>query len=130
MTRTALSITNLTANSGIDIPVGVPIDQSNGMILTITTSAVPTVPNVNNLVFFVQSTSASDQVMTINAGDNPPSLRAGLGSIAVTIHAASGGAFVGPLEAARFLSKTDTVTIDFDSGSQGYITALMLPKTV
>lgn len=129
MTATALSITNLVGNGVIDIPAGTPIDQSNGMVITITTTAVPAVANSDRLVLFVQSTSASDQVLTVKAGDNPPSFRSGMGDMAFTIHAASGGGFVGPLETARVLSKTNTISLTFDSGSQGYITALMLPRS-
>ena len=129
MTATALSLTNLTGDGVTDIPAGTPIDQANGMVITLSSTGIPSASSTDRLVLFVQSTSASDQVVTIKAGDNPPAFRSGLGDMAFTIHAASGGGFIGPIGSSRIVSKTNTINLTFDSGSQGYITALMLPKS-
>jgi len=134
MTATLLPLTTLTADSVTDIPSGTAIDQAHGMYIALTTTAIPANPNIDRMVLIVQSNSASDQVLTVKAGVGGgatpgPAFRSGLGDLAATIHAASGGGIVGPFDPSRYLQLDNTINLTFDAGSQGKIIALMLPRS-
>lgn len=134
MSRTALALSTLNGNGILDIPAGTAIDQSNGMTIAITTTAVPSAPNIDRMLLFVATTNGADKTVTIKAGAGGTSatagaaFRAGLGDLVVTAKAANGGGVIGPFETARFVQSDGSVNIDFQSGITGRITAFMLPR--
>ena len=128
MTATALALTNLTANNGIDIPVGASIDQANGMSIALPSTAIPAAPNMDELMLFIQTTNGTDVTVTVKAGVLPPAFRSGMGDLVVTAHAASGGCVIGPLESARFAQADGSVLLAFQSGITGFITAYIHPS--
>jgi len=129
MGRTALAVTALTQNAGINIPTGTPIDQTNGFAIALP-GAGPAAGTADHLFLLIQSTSLSDQVVTVkgNSSTTTPTRGGTAGAdLTVTCHAASGGCVIGPLEVTRFAQTGGAVWVDFDAGSQGTITAFMWP---
>jgi hypothetical protein len=126
--RTQIALTTLTRNGITDIPAGTSIDQANGMYIDLTTTAIPDGPGSENLMLEVRTTSGSDQVVTIKAGIGGgiapgAAMRAAIGDMTLTAHAASGGGIIGGLESARFMQSNNQIYINFDSGTTGWITA-------
>jgi hypothetical protein len=128
MPRTAITLTDMTQNAGIDIPVGAAIDQGNGMTIAIPGADTTASISLNQLFLLVQTTNGSDKTVTVKAGvSTSPSTRGGTGDLVVTAHAASGGALIGPLEKNRFAQTDGSVNIDFAAGITGMISAFMWP---
>ena len=133
MGRTNLPLTTLTPNNILDIPVGTVIDQSNGMNVAFSSTAIPAAPNAAHMFLYVQTTNGADKSVIIRAGVGGgatpgPAFRAGLGDLTVTAHAATGGGIVGPLETARFEQLDRSINIDFAAGITGWITAFIMPS--
>jgi hypothetical protein len=128
MARTNLPLTALVGNSGVAEPAGTAIDQANGMVINLASTAVPAAGGPRHLIIQVKNTFAGTKVATIRAGANPPSMRAALGDITFTCPA-SANTFLGPFEAARVLQADGTINIDFASGITGTINALLVPRT-
>jgi hypothetical protein len=130
MARTAIPLTNLTKDGLIQEPAGTAVDQANGHYVDCSGLT-------GQLLLWVNNTFAGTKVVTVKAGANPPAFRKDLGDLAVTA-AASARAFVGPVEAARFLQApggTDggaggRIFIDLAAGITGTIAALFIPDTV
>lgn len=79
----------------------------------------------------VTNTEGSTNTVTIAAGDNPPALAAGLGSLVVTVAATTGVQYIGPFESGRFLqggADMGDLHIDFESGMTGTIDILTFPR--
>jgi len=128
MSRTALALTDMVQNGGVNIPTGTAIDQANGMNVAIPGSDTTASCSINGLWLLVQTTNGADKVVTVRGGTGTAaSTRGGSGDLAVTAHAASGGAIIGPLETNRFAQNDGSVNIDFASGATGFITAFMWP---
>lgn len=119
MARTAVTVTELTANDDTADPAGTNVDPTNGHVI----SGVP----LEELVLRIDSTFAGAKTFTIKAGDNPPALEAGVGDLAVSLNAAV--AFVGPFSSARFAQSDGTLLIDVAASATGTITALHVPRT-
>lgn len=133
MARTAVTITDLTANGVIDIPAGTNVDPTNGHSIAITTNTIPSPSNEDRIFLYITNTAGADKTATVKAGVGGgatagPAFRSGLGDLTVTIHTASGGGLVGPLESARFAQLDGSVNVDLQSGLTGKITAFRLPK--
>ena len=98
MSRTKLAITSMgdlgSAGSASYKPT-TQVDGVNGMYLD-------TGGDLHNLVFTIANTSGSPITATFVAGDNPPSQRAGLGDLEITVAATTGTVMVAGLESARF----------------------------
>lgn len=132
MARTAITLRNLTANGGIAAPSADTADQTNGMTLAIPTSAIPAAPDLENLILVVTNSAGSTKSVIIRAGVGGgatpgPAFRSGLGDLTVNI-ATTATAYVGPLESARFAQLDNSLSVDFQSGFTGSITALLVPK--
>lgn len=130
MARTQIPLTTLTRNAITDSPAGTVIDQANGMYIDLTTTAIPAGPGSESLTLEVRTTNGADKVVTIKAGVGGgvtagAAMRAPLGDLALTAHAASNGGVVGGLESARFMQSNGQVYIDFASGTTGWITAFV-----
>lgn len=79
----------------------------------------------------VTNTEGSTNTVTIAAGDNPPALAAGLGSLVVTVAASTGVQYIGPFESGRFLqggADMGDLHIDFETGMTGAIDILTFPR--
>ena len=120
MARTAVSYSNLVANSNLADPAGATIDATNSHVIA---DADPELT-----VIRVSNTAASDKVVTIKAGPTPPALAGGLGDLAVTVAATSGVQFIGPFESGRFIQSDGSMLVDIVSGHTGKITAFRVPR--
>ena len=130
MARTALPATTLAPNSAIVAPAGTAIDQANGMNVAVVTTAIPTAPNTQQMVLFVVNTVAAAKNVVIRAGAstyNTPAFRAAIGDLTVTV-GASGSAYIGPFESARFAQADGSLNIDFGAAMTGTITAFLVPQ--
>lgn len=127
MARTSIPLTNLSANGSIAAPAGTAIDATNGMQVVIPTWAIPRTANVENLVLILNNTAGSAKQVTVRAGMNPPASQAARGDLTVSV-AAGGTRYLGPFESARFIQTDATLQIDFESGTTGTVTALLLPR--
>src|SRR5690348_12616339 len=117
MARTAITLRNLTANSGIAAPSADNIDQSNGMNLALPTSSIPANPSMERLVLVVANTAGSIKAVTIRAGVGGgatpgQAFRSGLGDLSVNVAATTGVSYVGPLESARFAQLDGSINVD------------------
>ena len=121
MARTAVTVTTLTANTGVTEPAGTTADPTNDHVV----SGVP----LEELVIRLANTNGSDRVATIKAGDNPPALAAGLGDLAITVPATTGVVWVGPLSSARFAQSDGSLEIDLATSFAGTVTAYRIPRT-
>lgn len=131
MARTNLPLTTLHANGVVDI-TGTAVDVTNGMNVVLANEGVPAGPGMNNLVLYVTNTAGADKTVTVRAGVGGgatpgAAYRSGEGDLVVTVHTASGGGVIGPLESARFAQSDGSLNIDFGSGLTGNITAYILP---
>jgi len=122
MARTAVTVTTLTANTGVTEPAGTTADPTNDHVVT----GVP----CEELILRFANTNGSDRVATIVAGDSPPALSAGQGNLAVTVPATTGVVWVGPLESARFVQSDGSVNIDLAASFAGTVTAYRVPRNV
>lgn len=127
MARTAITRRNLVANSGIAAPTADTIDQSNGMTLAVTSNGIPASVDVDHVILKVDNSAASAKKVTIKAGANPPAFRAGIGDLQVSV---TNGAtsYVGPFDPARFVQADGSLSVDFESGFTGTITAFFVPS--
>ncbi len=131
MARTAIPVTNLVKDSGVQIPTATAVDPTNGHYVDISGEA-------GRLLIHINNTYAGTKVVTIKAGTtNPPAFRNSLGDATYTA-SASDRCIVGPFESARFVQPaggTDggnggRIFIDLASGITGSIAALFIPDTV
>ncbi|HEY9476476.1 MAG TPA: hypothetical protein VIS06_21830 [Mycobacteriales bacterium] len=120
MARTAVAYSNLVANSNLADPAGTTIDATNSHVID---AAQPELT-----VLRVTNTAASDKVVTVKAGPNPPALAGGLGDLAVTVVATSGVQWIGPFESGRFIQADGSMLVDIASGHAGKITAFLVPR--
>lgn len=128
MSRTQIPLTTLTRNAITDSPAGTPIDQSNGMYIDMTTTAIPAGPGSESLMIEVRTTNGADKTVTVRAGAGGgvtpgAAIRSPIGDLTLTAHAATSGGVIGGLESARFMQSNGQVYIDFASGTTGWITA-------
>ena len=135
MARTNVPVSQLAWNGVIDIPAGTNIDQVNGMnFAPPAATAIPSAPSLSEAFLYVTNTAGADKTVTIRAGVGGgatpgQAFRAGLGDLVVTVHTASGGGVIGPLESARFAQLDGSINIDFQAGLTGKITAFVRPKS-
>lgn len=122
MARTAVTVTTLTANTGVTEPAGTTADPTNDH------SIDPGGPS-EELLIRLANTNGSDRVATILAGDNPPADAAGQGNLDITVPATTGVKWVGPLTSARFIQSDGLVHIDLAASFAGTVTAYRIPRT-
>lgn len=127
MARTAIVPRALVANGSLDGATGpTTIDAT-----LVTNGVVVDAAEPERLIIRVANTEGSTNVVTIQAGDNPPALAAGQGALAVTVAATTGVRYLGPFESGRFLqagADVGDLHIDFESGMTGTIDILLIPK--
>lgn len=130
MARTNLPLSVLVAGGGIADPAGTAIDQANGMNVVMSTTTIPPAYDAYRGVFLrVANSAAGAHIVTIRAGVNPPSFRAPLGDLTVSIPATS-TKWIGPLDMGRHAQQDDSINVDFDAGTTGTITAFVAPRNV
>lgn len=120
MARDAVSITSLALSGGTAEAAGTTIVVANG-------ANIAAAGETARLLLVVKNTNASDRVVTIKAGVNPPAALAGQGDLAVTVAATSGVQFI-TLESARFAQADGSINVDFAASMTGSLAAYRLPK--
>lgn len=125
MARTSLPVTTLDPDNGQVAPTTTNVDVANGMVLDLTSSAIPGGINAYGLVIVFSQTFAGAKSITIRAGANPPAFRKDKGDLSISANNQT--AYVGPLEPARFMQANGTINIDFTSGTTGTVLALLMP---
>ena len=129
--------TSSGANPFLNDPAGTAADQVNGMVITLTSEAIPPLYDaMRGLLLRVKNTAATAANLIVRQGGYPPSMRAFLGDLVVPIPA-SATYWVGPLDMARHAVQDTTVSptatevnVDFGAGFTGTITAFALPRNV
>lgn len=122
MANTAITGTVLGLNSATADPAGTAIVAANTHVIT------PTGPS-SKLAIRLTNTTASEKIITILAGDNPPADAAGQGDLAITFAAGDSTPVVKwvVIESARFIQDDGTVHITVASATTGFIAAVELP---
>lgn len=137
MARTNLPVSALPAAFGqasftaLTDPAGTTIDQANGMTVALTTETIPPTYDAMRGVFLrVHNTAAGSQNLMVRAGtSNPPAFRKDLGDLTVAI-AAGATVWVGPFDQSIFAQSDNSLSIDFNAGTTGTITAFVAPANV
>lgn len=140
MARTAVALTVLVVNSSLADPAGTTIDSTlvtAGVNVPLASTAIPVAKDMTNgiLIRVKNTDSGSAHVVTLRAGSNPPSFRADLGDLTMSV-ALSATRWFGPFDSSRFIQQGNgsdvakqSLNIDFDSGTTGTITVFVLPRT-
>ena len=123
MARTAVSYSNLVANSHLTSPAGTTIDAT-----LVTNGVVINGVDPEHTVLRVSNTATGAKNVTVKAGSGTQSWMAGQGDLTVSVGANTGLEFVGPFTSARFQQDGSTMYVDFESGFTGTITVLRVPK--
>ena len=110
---TALTLTALAADSSTANPTADAFD---------TGTAAVTVPlDVNgesdDVFLRVVNAAAAALTVTVNAGDSPPAVRAGIGAFTSGNIAQNGVLLLGPFESARFIQDDGTLSVTFTPAS-------------
>lgn len=135
MARTQIPLSTLTASSPAGAyadlnDAGTAIDQSNGMYIDLSNSAVPATGSAQDLLIYVKNSYSGTQTVTIKAGANPPAFRQGLGDYTTgNLTGSTGTAFIGPLDSSRFLQTDGKVNVDFSASATGTIWAVLIPRS-
>ncbi len=112
---TAITVTALTPDSaGIAVPTADVLDTGTSAV-----TLAAAVGGQSELVLLEVTNNAASAVnltVTVNAGDNPPAQRAGLGSLA-TVLAQNAVKLIGPLESARFIQDDGSLSVTFTPAS-------------
>lgn len=119
MTRDAVTLTTVTRHTAVTNPAGTAISPTNGANIAAANKTRKLLLRVTNTI-----TNAT-KVVTIKAGDSPPSLRASLGDLSLTVP--QSGDIVVTIEGARFVQDDGSINIDFGSGMTGIVSACQLP---
>jgi hypothetical protein len=117
--RTNVPITDLLANAENENPASTAIDAANNHV-------IPAGAKTRRLLLRIVNTFAGSKTVTIKAGVNPPSVRAGIGDLAVVMGAQNDVAYV-VLESARFAQANGDIYVDVAAATTGSILALRLP---
>lgn len=128
MANTTVAVTQLSANTAsLYTPgtTGTAIVHANTHVIT------PTYP-LGKVVLVACNTTNAEKVVTVTAGDNPPSDAQGLGTTTITLAAGNVIPTIGflVLEAARFMQNDGTILVTVASGMTGFLSAYQLPKGV
>lgn len=118
MARDAVAITDLTLDTAENTPAGTVIAPANG-------ATIPAGGKTDNLLIRVTNTNAAEKDATIKAGSNPPAMRAGLGDLVIPVPATSGDVVI-VIEGARFVQADGSISVDFETGMTGKISAIRL----
>lgn len=130
MARTALTVTTLTPNTPlVGLGTTTNIDATNSHSITLPRPATPA-----EILIVVKNTTASTKTVTVKAGANPPSVRAGGGDM-TSLSLTDGSTtpqygVIGPLEASRYMQADGTINVDVAASMTGTITVLYVPRSV
>jgi hypothetical protein len=112
---TAITVTALTPNgAGVAPPTADVLDTGTDAV-----TLAAAVGGQSELILLEVTNNAASAVnltVTVNAGDNPPAQRAGLGSLA-TVLAQNAVKLIGPLESARFIQDDGSLSVTFAPAS-------------
>lgn len=131
MARTAVPLTLLLKNGGLNAPAGTAVDPTNGHY-------VETAGQAGRLILWIHNTFAGTKLVTVKAGAAAPAFRKDIGDLLYTAQA-SGDSYVGPFESARFVQPpngTDGGTVggrvffDLAAAITGTVAALWIPDGV
>lgn len=122
MPRTAVPVTNLTANAGTADVAGTAADPTNDHVVDCGGAS-------EQIILRCANTNGSPRTVTIKAGANPPAFGAAAGDLVVSVPATTGVRWIGPLESGRFIQADGTLNIDLEASFAGTITAFKVPKT-
>lgn len=129
MARTSIPVNNLASNGILLNDAGTAIDATNNHVIDLKSGAIPAGAGPDRLILYVKNSTGSTKTVTVKAGDNPPSFRAGLGDLTTgNINATTGTAVIGPFDPARFLQDDGTILLDVASGMTGTIWAFLLTR--
>lgn len=122
MADTAIAGAVLALNAETANPAGTAIVHANTHVIT------PTGPS-SKLAIRLTNTTASEKIMTILAGDNPPADAAGQGNLAITFAAGDSTPVIKwvVIESARFIQSDGKVHITVAASTTGFIAAIELP---
>lgn len=119
MARTALTATELAANTAVADPSGASADSANGMNLAGVTLEETLIRVVNG--------SGSSINFTLRTGVYPPALSSGQGDLVTAI---AGGAtkWFGPFTSQHFAQKDGSLNIDFSSATSVTLNAFHVSR--
>lgn len=125
MARTAVTITDTVANTGISYPAGTSADAANDHVVS------PSFP-IEELLLIVTHTASSEKDLTVKAGGNPPADAAGQGDLEIAFAAGNDvpvTKIIGPFSSARFIQKDGSLNVDLESGFTGALRAVRLSRS-
>lgn len=124
MARTQVTLTTLTGNAFTVRPAGTTADPTNGHYID--TSRVP----LEEIIIEFTQTDATARTATIVAGDNPPALEAGQGTVAQSI--AQNGVYYFAGNSGRFKQADGggQLHIDLAASFAGSLRAYRVPRNV
>lgn len=82
--------------------------------------------DADKLLLVLNNTTAATKEFTIKAGENPPAVRKGLGDLVVTMLEKTQQ--VVAVESARFANADGTISLSFQAGSTGFVSAIRIPR--
>lgn len=135
MARTNLPLTALTANGAVLNNAGTAIDATNGMNIAIPSTGIPAVGSTDEIILYVQNTTASTKTVTVRAGVGTgvtpgAAFRSGIGDfVSGNLTASTGTAFIGPFDPSRFVQADGSLNVDFAASMTGTIWALQRPRS-
>lgn len=115
MARTAVTVTQLVANSEVASPAGTTVDPTNGHSI----SGAP----LSELMLEINSTFAGAKTFTVKAGVGPTAAN---GDLVVSLNNATG--LVGPFESDRFGQADGSLWVDVAASATGTIKAFHMPR--
>jgi hypothetical protein len=114
------AVTALVSGEAVTLPETTAITAADTVTITGGSDAA-------RLLILLNNTTAAAKEFTIKAGDtSPPSIRKGLGDKVITVPEKVTQAIV--VESARHANKDGTISITFQAGTTGFISAFRIPK--
>ncbi|MGH7954752.1 MAG: hypothetical protein ACREOZ_02200 [Gloeomargaritales cyanobacterium] len=121
MARTSVTPVQMVANTSAEVVAGTTIDST-----LVTAGVVIADGNTSKLLIEVANSAGGAKNVTVNAGAYPPALYSGQGNLVRSVGASKTHKF-GPLDGMRFSQEDGSITIDFETGTTGTISAFLLP---
>src|SRR5664280_2560434 len=121
MPRDAVGVTALTTNAANTNPAGTTINTTNGASIG---QYDPT-----RTVIRITNTAGAEKTVTIKAGTNPPAVRKGISDLTVQVPATTGDILLA-IEPSRFEQADGTISVDYEAGHTGKISAVQVSKGI
>lgn len=127
MARTSITPTAFTPDAKLVRPAGTTIDATlvtNGVVVPASSGPM------EEFLVEVTNTFAGAKIVTVQSGDSPPALEAGLGDMTGSL-AQNEVAYFGPFTSGRFAQHGSEagLHVDFESGTTGTIRVYKVPRT-